>query len=300
MPEDAAAIPTLDVVAMRQKIRALGRDITPETLGAAMRLYAPYHLSEPYRGVTLTRDIPYGPDARNRLDLFLPEAAGGGGNLSVLVYIHGGGFVGGDKKNPAFPYYDNVMLWAVRNGMAGVNMTHRLAPQHQWPSGNEDVARVIGWIQENAAAHGINPKRIFLMGQSAGASHVAQYIAHRDFHPTGGHGLAAGLLVSGIYDPNRAAYFGDDRSKWPAMSALPGLVASAPLPLLVTVAENDPPDFEAQAMKLVEALCRRDNRIPWFQRLWGHNHISAMLHLGLEPADQLGDLIRDFIAIHRG
>ncbi|MGH6988986.1 MAG: alpha/beta hydrolase, partial [Stellaceae bacterium] len=232
------------------------------------------------------------------LDLFLP--ASGGANLPVLVYIHGGGFVGGDKKSPGFPYYDNVMLWAVRNGMAGVNMTHRLAPQHKWPSGNEDVAKVIEWIQANAAANGINAKRVRLMGQSAGASHVAQYIAHKEFHPAGGHGLAAGFLVSGIYEPNRKEYFGDDMSKYPAMSALPGLIASAPLPLIVTVAENDPPMFEEQAMKLVNALYQRDNRLPWFQRLWGHNHISAMLHLGLEPADQLGNLIRDFIAMRGG
>jgi acetyl esterase/lipase len=291
---DASGQPKLNIVEMRKKIRAIGREISPDNLGAAMKLYAPYHPAEPYQGVRLTRDIKYGPDARNRLDLFLPEK--GGGDLSVLVYIHGGGFVGGDKKSPAFPYYDNVMLWAVRNGMAGVNMTHRLAPQHKWPSGNEDIAKVILWIQANAAQNGMDARRVFLMGQSAGASHVAQYIAHRQFHPPGGHELAGGLLVSGIYEPNRKEYFGDDTAKYPAMSALPGLVASAPLPLMVTVAENDPEMFEAQAMKLVNALYQRDNRIPWFQRLWGHNHISAMLHLGLEPADQLGDLLRDFIA----
>jgi acetyl esterase/lipase len=293
---DAAGLPKLDVIEMRKRIRAIGREITPDNLGRAMKLYAPYHPAEPYPGVRLARDIKYGPDARHRLDLFLPAA--GGANLSVLVYIHGGGFVGGDKKNPNFPYYDNVALWAVRNGMAGINMTHRLAPQHKWPSGNEDVAGVIRWIQANAAAHGLDPGRVFLMGQSAGAAHAAQYIAHRQFHPEGGHGLAAGLLVSGVYshDRTREEYFGSDRSKWAAMSALPGLVASAPLPLLVTVAENDPPMFEDQAMKLLGALYERDQRLPWFQRLWGHNHISAMLHLGLEPADQLGDLIRDFIA----
>jgi acetyl esterase/lipase len=294
---DAAGNKPFDVAEMRRKIRAIGVEITPATLGAAMALYEPFHGVEPYPGVTLERDIPYGPDhERNRLDLFLP--ASGGTALPVLVYLHGGGFVGGNRKSPDFPYYDNVMVWAVRHGMAGVNMTYRLAPRHQWPSGNEDVANAIRWIQKNAAAHGMDTRRIFLMGQSAGASHVAQYIAHPRFHPEGGHGLAGGLIISGIFEPNRKEYFGEDTSKYPSMSALPGLVASAPLPLLVTVAENDPPMFEEQAMKLLNALYQRDKRIPWFQRMWGHNHISAMLHVGVEPGDQLGGLIRDFVATH--
>ncbi len=293
---DAAGTATLNVAEMRKKIRAIGVEITPENLGAAMKLYKPYHGTEPYPGVKVTRDIKYGPDDRNLLDLFLP--ASGGRDLPVLVYLHGGGFVQGNRKSPDFPYYDNVMTWAVRNGMAGVNMTYRLAPKHKWPSGNEDVANAIRWIQKNATANGMNAKRIFLMGQSAGASHVAQYIAHEQFHPGDGHGLAGGLIVSGIFEPNNKAYFGEDQSKWPAMSAMPGLIASAPLPLLVTVAENDPPMFEKNAMMLMNALYERDKRIPWFQRMWGHNHISAMLHVGVEPEDQLGGLIRDFIAMH--
>jgi dienelactone hydrolase len=294
---DAAGATALNIAEMRKKIRAIGVEITPDNLGAAMKLYKQYHGAEPYPGVKLTRDIPYGPDdERNRLDLFLP--ASGARDLPVLVYLHGGGFVQGNRKSPDFPYYDNVMTWAVRNGMAGVNMTYRLAPKHKWPSGNEDIANAIRWIQKNAAANGINAKRVFLMGQSAGASHVAQYIAHKQFHPEGGHGLAGGLIVSGIFEPNNKAYFGEDQSKWPAMSAMPGLIASAPLPLLVTVAENDPPLFEKNAMLLLNALYERDKRIPWFQRMWGHNHISAMLHVGVEPEDQLGGLIRDFVAMH--
>jgi triacylglycerol lipase len=293
---DAAGNKTLNVAEMRKKIRAIGVDITPDNLGAAMKLYKPYHPAEPYAGVKVTRDIAYGPDKeRNLLDLFLP--ASGGKDLPVLVYLHGGGFVQGNRKSPDFPYYDNVMTWAVRNGMAGVNMTYRLAPAHKWPSGNEDVANAIRWIQKNAAANGMNAKRIFLMGQSAGASHVAQYIAHKQFHPEGGHGLAGGLIISGIFEPNNKAYFGEDQAKWPSMSAMPGLVATE-LPLLVTVAENDPPLFEKNAMMLMNALYERDKRIPWFQRMWGHNHISAMLHVGVEPEDQLGDLIRDFVSMH--
>ena len=53
----------------------------------------------------------------------------------VLVFVHGGGFTGGNKSTPGSPFYDNVPLWAARNGLVGVNITYRLAPQHPWPAG---------------------------------------------------------------------------------------------------------------------------------------------------------------------
>ncbi len=290
---DASGKPTLDVAATRKRIRALGRELSRENYSAAQQLYAPFHPSEPYPGVKLTRDLKYGPDERHRFDLTVPAV--GATNLPVLIFLPGGGFVRAEKKMPNLPFYDNVMLFAARHGMAGINAIYRLAPQNKWPSGIEDTASIIRWILAHGAEHGIDAKRIFLMGQSAGGTNVAQYIAHPEFHPPGGHGLAAGLLISGMFEPNMKIYYGDDTSRWPGMSAFPGLFA-AKLPLLVTLAENDPPEFERQAMTVVSTLYERDKRFPWFQRLWGHNHISAMLHMGLEPGDQLGDLILDFIA----
>ena len=65
----------------------------------------------------------------------------------VLIYVHGGAFVGGDKRTtPTSPFYDNIMLWAVKNGFVGVNATYRLAPQAPWPAGAEDMASVVQWV----------------------------------------------------------------------------------------------------------------------------------------------------------
>ena len=300
---DASSLPKFDAAEMKKKIRDLGpgKTLNPESLGGAMTAYAPYHGAEPYPGVKLTRDLKYGTDERNRLDVFEPEKSAG--KRPALIFVHGGGFTGGDKKNPNFVYYDNVGIWAAKHGMVGVNVTYRLAPKHVWPAVIEDLANVIRWVQANGAAHGIDTSRIFMMGQSAGGAHVAQYIAHKEFHPAGGHGLKGAMLISGIYDlviadqiPPILAYFGSDLSKRPEQSALPGLL-DAKLPLLITIAENEPDDFARQAMALVQALLKHDQRFPRFQRLHGHNHISAMLHLGLEPGDQLGEQILDFIAL---
>ena len=70
---------------------------------------------------------------RHLLDVFTPES--GSGTRPVLIYVHGGAFVGGNKRLPNSPFYDNIMLWAVKNGFVGVNTTYRLAPASPWPAG---------------------------------------------------------------------------------------------------------------------------------------------------------------------
>ena len=57
------------------------------------------------------------------------------------MFVHGGGMIRGNKRPPGSPFYDNVMLFAARHGMVGVNVEYRLAPQFPWPAGTEDLAR---------------------------------------------------------------------------------------------------------------------------------------------------------------
>ena len=147
---------------LAQEIRKIGREVTMETLGATRNLYIPLHPVAPFEGVKIHRDIRYGADERNRLDLFVP-GGGGGRKLPAFIFVHGGGFVAGDKYTPGTPFYDNVGVWAVRNGLAGINITHRLAPQHQWPAVIEDIADVMQWLRTNAGNRGIDISRVYLM-----------------------------------------------------------------------------------------------------------------------------------------
>lgn len=192
-----------------EKLKELGRVIDPPKTAA---LYAPLQQKEPYAGVKVERDISYGANERNRLDVFVPEAAGSA--RPVVIFVHGGGFVRGDKRGPGSPFYDNIMLWAAKSGFVGVNMTYRLAPQNPWPAGAEDVAAVVRWVSDNIAARGGDPAKVFLIGHSAGAVHAASYVAHPAFHGAKGIGLAGAVLISGLYDITQApsdaerAYFG--------------------------------------------------------------------------------------------
>src|SRR6185369_12294199 len=221
----------------------------------------------------------------------------------VLVYVHGGGFVMGDKTSATSPFYDNVSQWAAQQGWVGVTMTYRLAPQHRWPSGPEDMALAVRWLRENIAAYGGNPDALFLMGQSAGGAHVAAYVAQSKFHHGGEVGLAGALMISGIYDataqpPNQFsnAYYGEGPTLREQARHIDGLLASE-LPLLFSVSEFDPGDFQDQAMQVAQAWHQRKKRYAPLQYLAGHNHLSPAQSVG-SAEEQFTRCIADFVAVN--
>jgi acetyl esterase/lipase len=259
-----------------EQVRALGPVIDPPKTAP---IFAPFQQKEPYEGVVVKRDIAYGADDRNKLDIFTPEKADG--TRPVLIFVHGGAYVAGNKRAGTSPFYDNIMLAAVKNGFVGVNITYRVAPAHPYPAATEDLSRAVQWVLANVAASGGDPNRVFLWGQSAGAAHVGNYIAHTQFHGPKGIGIKAAILMSGIFDqvsfptaPNVVAYFGEDRTKYEERSSLKGIVASK-LPLLVIDAEIDPPPFIAQSKALNDALCAA-GRCPERITLKGHSHMSEV------------------------
>jgi triacylglycerol lipase len=270
-------------------IAAMGTAITPELVEASQRLYAPHHEPAP-AGVTVTRDRSYGPDERNRLDVF---SIGDGGAKPVLLFVHGGGFVRGDKVLPGSPYYDNVGLWAATHGFVGVTMTYRLAPAHQYPAGVVDLAAAVAWLRANVASFGGDPDAIVVLGQSAGAAHAAMYAARPDLSPGGRVDVAGIALMSGIYDfsrfgpgPTLNGYLPDEPGLAARASSVAGLVASN-LPVLFVVSELDPPAFQQQAMLLANALFERDGHFPNVVFMPRHNHISQIAHLGAQDVDDL-------------
>jgi triacylglycerol lipase len=273
----------------------MGRIIDPPKTAA---IYGPLQQKEPYAGVKIERDVKYGPAERNLLDVFMPEA-----NASprpVMIFVHGGGFVGGNKRNPGSPFYDNIMLWATSNGFVGANTTYRLAPASPWPAGAEDLASVVQWVSEKIAERGGDPARIYLMGQSAGAVHVAGYVSHPELHKVKGGGLAGAIMVSGIYDLTGSplgdpeiAYFGSDPSRYAERSSLKGLV-EARIPLMITAAELDPPRFVEQFKKLQQATCEGSNGCAKSYMLPQHSHMSEVYAINT-PDTRLTDRILEFV-----
>ena len=282
-------------------IRDLGQRFDPEVAQATRSLCNAQHDKAAIAALSVARDLSYGPDPRHRLDIY-----GGGASATpkpVVIFVHGGAFVAGDKTAADdAPFYENVGLWAVGQGIAAIAMTYRLAPAHGYPAGAEDIAAAIAWVHAEGTAHGLDPARIILMGQSAGAVHVATYLAKPALHRVQGGGLVAGVLISGLYDmtsasdnPPKFAYFGKDAALYEERSSLPGLVHACHLPLLVAVSEYDPADFQSQSLMLLDALFARDKRLPQTLYLAGHNHLSSIFLLG-SKVDALGPALGDFVA----
>ena len=283
--------------AIRAKLAALGNDISPPMLQGTTALLAT--LAPPRNpAVEVTRDQQYGPNERNRLDVFRLGAAV---RAPVLVYVHGGGFVMGDKTSPGSPFYDNIGQWAAQQGCVGVTLTYRLAPAHRWPCGPQDLALAVQWLRAHIGRFGGDPEQILLMGQSAGATHVAGYVSQSRFHRNGSPDIAGAVLMSGIYDPTTQptsplsiAYYGEDAAVLREARTIPGLLATS-VPLLFTVSELDPKDFQDQAMQLAQAWHAHKGNYPPMEYLAGHNHLSPAQTIGsAEP--QMAQRLTDFIA----
>jgi acetyl esterase/lipase len=284
---------------MPPPIAAALREIGPKIDGPrTAALYAPLQPSEPYQGVTVVRDLHYGPHERHVVDVF--TASGTAGNPAalrpVVVFIHGGGFSRGAKHSPGSPFFDNVGVWAVRHGLVGVTINYRLAPEFQWPSGVEDLTLLIAWLKTNISSRGGDPSKIFLWGHSAGAAHVADYLAHA-VNTGADPKIAGAILTSGTYVLGDKVsvwkdYYGEDVSQYAVRSSLPGLLKTA-TPLLVTYAELDPDMFQVDARGLIEARAQ-EGRPVRSVRLTGHSHISETYAVGTGDESLSGPVL-DFI-----
>jgi arylformamidase len=281
---------------LRAKIDALGRDLTPELLGGTTQMFA--QMFEGMDPQTIEHaDIAYGPDPRHRLDLFAKQISE---DAPVFVFVHGGGFVMGDKRNEGVPFYRNVGDFAARRGWIGVTITYRLAPAHKWPSGPEDLGLLVRWLKDNIGEYGGDPERIVLCGQSAGAVHVASYVAHSAHHAAPGGGIAGAVLMSGMYDtagtaPNdmHRAYYGEDPAKYAEASCVPGLLATD-VPLLFTVSEFDPEAFQVEAGRLAGKWGEAKRSYPQMHFLTGHNHLTPAQSLG-SPEKEVEELVAEFV-----
>jgi acetyl esterase/lipase len=278
---------------LRRRIAEIGPHFDPEILRETLALYRPL-LPRVSEKVGVHQDVPYGSDARQRLDLYAPAGARG---LPILIYVPGGGFVGGDKRVED-GFYANIGTHFAERGYLVLVMNYRLAPSHPWPAGGEDVGSVVGWARERAAAHGGDPGRIAVLGQSAGASHVLTWLL--DPVLAGRKPVAAVVLSSGTYriaadkvPPNVMAYFGADPSQYEARSPITH-VRQASVPILLTVSEFDPPFLASPTFELAARLTNAIGRPPELHWLPGHNHVSNVLSIGT-PDSEAASRLADFL-----
>jgi acetyl esterase/lipase len=113
-------------------------------------------------------DVRYGQESSQQaLDVIIPN---GDPPFPVLVYIHGGGFYGKDKKE-----YSYMVRSFAHRSFVVFNINYRLAPRYTFPCVFQDVSRAIRWVHDNAGRYGGDVQRIFLAGDSTGAYLASMY-----------------------------------------------------------------------------------------------------------------------------
>jgi triacylglycerol lipase len=275
-------------------LQRFGQRFDPEVLAATVGHWSGRVSGRAMDSVPSIEDMAYGEHARHRQDLFPVKGSG----APVVLFVHGGGFTGGDKQVSP-PFYANVGRYFAAHGMLAACMNYRRAPTGGWPAAAQDVEAAVQWLLHRADLYGGDPARFAIIGQSAGACHVATWLFHAEFADGVREQVKAAVLMSGFYraeaplGPGPTAYFGDDPTAYAQRSPLT-FAGATPHSLLLTLADHDPPQLRLQTRDLAEALRQSDAAVQ-LAELAGHNHVSPLMSLGSDD-DAVGLQLRRFIS----
>jgi acetyl esterase/lipase len=271
---------------VRTAIIEMGPNLNPEVVVGTIGLMRP--LQAPRTGMPVHKDVAYGAEPFQSLDLYIPQ-----GNAAqpvpIVVFVHGGGFRIGDKRGG-----ENIAAYFARHGMLGVTINYRLAPEVTWPTQSLDLGNAIGWLRDNAARFGGDPRTIVVIGHSSGAAVVASYLLDHSID-TARDGVVGAVLISGVYGYETRApdYYGHDATE--AANRMPrSHAAGTGPPLQIVTSEFDPPRIAADSHQFAAALCLARGKCPTFVSLSSHNHMSEIESIDTGD-DRLGSDIREFI-----
>jgi acetyl esterase/lipase len=190
-------------------------------------------------GIKRVRNVDYWGDGnyRHKLDLITRRSPAPVG-APVLVYIHGGAWVMGDKRQQGIPMLHEL----ARRGWMCVAINYRLSPRATWPAHIVDCKRAVAWVREHIAEYGGDPGFIAVSGGSAGG-HLSSLLALTPNRPEWQPGFEdldtsvdACLPFYGVYDTT-----GD-----PALSGAygPGLLDLLERRVMKTTISDNPDEFE--------------------------------------------------------
>jgi acetyl esterase/lipase len=264
-------------------------------------MFAPLLQAAPSDGVTVTRDMSYGVHPRQRLDVYRPIAVKA--DAPVVIFVHGGAYVRGDKDNGSGGY-GNVLTWFARQGYLGINVEYRLAPEIMYPDGAHDIAAAVAWAKAEVPRYGGDPTRMFLIGHSAGGTHTGGYV----FDPAVGYlgrdirgqALISARLRADVTAANPTAfavraYFGPDEASYEAKSPISHGAESA-VPTFIATAEFENPLLDIYGAELCWRMTAARRKVR-FMQLTGHNHASIIAHFNTAEEILGAEIVRFFKSI---
>ena len=250
------------------------------------------------------RDIPYtkNADKLQTLDVYSPTKAK---HLPVVFWIHGGGWQGGDKSE----VYDKPKVFNGK-GFILVSTNYRLLPKVDMATLTRDVAKSIRWVHDHIAEHGGDPKRLLIMGHSAGAQLAALLCTDERYLKEQGLSFAiikgcvpvdgdtydipamietaeTRLRLHGLPMPKfgHRIKFGNDPEKHKAFSAVTHIAKDKGIPRFLILYVAGHPDVSAQALRLGNVLKAADVPVTLFgAKETTHVKINADLGKPDDPA----------------
>ena len=250
------------------------------------------------------RDVPYVENghARHVLDIYAPANAQ---KLPVLFWIHGGGWVTGDKSS-----VQNKPEAFLQRGFVMVSTNYRLLPEVPMETILSDVAQALGWVRRHIAEHGGDPERVLVGGHSAGAQLAALLCTDASYLDKVGVPLASliGCLpVDGdtfdipaiietaetrrrVHQQPQATFghrekFGNDPAKHRNFSAVNHVAAGKGIPPFFILHVAGQPDTTAQAQRLGTVLKSAGIEAQVFgAKESTHSKVNADLGLPNDPA----------------
>ncbi len=154
-------------------------------------------------GCVVQRHIAYGDDQAQQFDVY---STGKHGFRPVIMVVHGGGWVTGDKRERAL-----FCTALAKQGYVVFSISYRLAPKHSFPAGMNDVSLALDWINKHAASYGGDANKLTVVGDSAGAHLASLAVASKMWRGRVKklvlyYGVYNLRTLTGVSRPNATAY----------------------------------------------------------------------------------------------
>jgi acetyl esterase/lipase len=277
----ALSAPSAAVAQVRAGVAALGKRWNAEVNAQTARLYEDIQRPHPPSGIREVRNASYGPDRRQRLDLYYPDQ--GFDDLGpVFVFLQGDVEADHDRVavQLAAVLYANAARSLARFGGVGIRANYRQLPNAKWPAGADDIRALLAWARQHVAKYGGDPASIIVLGTGEGAMYLATYLFHQPSQLKDGPGIAGAILGSGTFDPASdpaiGRYFGSRNAAYWPLNLVDSYQGHA-VPILMWSAEYDPVESGVAEMK--DKLCQKYGTCPMFAQLAGHNHVSPVMSI---------------------